>query len=158
MVLRQSGKSGNNLQVDKTVTTLFTSTGTYVFDAVKPGSYIMEAAAPNFQTYITKGANCARSTNLNHRYHSRAGQRKTGSDHDRSAPLLQAEKCRNPPNHRYQSGERFAAQWARLGFVGTTFRRSRDRASGKPQHGLLLRFKTLHPAAEHRCPMQDQRP
>jgi hypothetical protein len=33
-----------------------TSTGTYVFDAVKPGTYSIEASAPNFEKYVNHGA------------------------------------------------------------------------------------------------------
>jgi Carboxypeptidase regulatory-like domain/TonB dependent receptor len=37
-------------------TALSTSTGSYLFDAVKPGTYTVEADAPNFEKYVNHGA------------------------------------------------------------------------------------------------------
>ena len=38
------------------MTAVSTSTGTYVFDAVKPGTYTLEADAPNFEKYVNHGS------------------------------------------------------------------------------------------------------
>ena len=115
-------------------TTLSTSTGTYVFDAVKPGSYTIEASAPNFQTYFTKGAivHVQQILTIDITLAPGSAKQEVTVTTDRPAPA--GGKCRSRPNHRFQSGERFAAQRARLGFACATFRRRRDRASGKPQY------------------------
>ena len=74
-------------------TTVSTSTGTYVFDAVKPGSYTIGASAPNFQTFLTKGATVHVQQVLTIDITLVPGSAKQEVTVTTTAPLLQAENA-----------------------------------------------------------------